>query len=170
MVRVLCRTIPQLDIIGTILEELMKSDFIMEIGMPLVYSYKMKSLVIFIKPKPNDKDRANSIEKVFQNCTVEYSTFILETDTPPVSTEIKFNEEMNQPVQEEERLPADVVSNSSTPSRSSSFATISENETNDMCIWESVKEQKREIEQLYKIVFIVTIGNFFLSLYIKFDL
>jgi hypothetical protein len=153
MVRVLCRTIPQLDNIGTILEELMRDGFIMEIGMPLVYAYKMKSLVIFIKPKPNNKERANSIEKVIQKCKVDYSTFILVSDNPSAPTEIKLNEKMNKTIQETEK-----------------DTTIPENETNDMCIWESVQEQKREIEQLYTVVFIVTIGNLFLSLYIFFDL
>merc|ERR1712034_284431 len=50
VVRICSRTIAQLQSINTILKELIQHNYIEEIGMPLDYSYKFKSLVLFIKP------------------------------------------------------------------------------------------------------------------------
>jgi len=51
IVRVSCRTIPQLDNIALITKELVKCHLIAEIGMePLEYSVKMKSMLLFLKP------------------------------------------------------------------------------------------------------------------------
>jgi hypothetical protein len=148
MVRVLCRTIPQLDTIGSILEELMKNDFIKEIGMPLEYSCKMKTLVLFIKPR--HVSLINSIEKVFQKCTAGYTVIIIEASKDSsVVAEKKLNKlETDNSVQEREKI-----------------AIIPPNETN-MCICECAEE----IEQLYTVVFIITFANMILSLYIIFDL
>jgi len=49
VVRICSRTIAQLQSIHTILKELIQHNYIEEIGMPLDYSYKFKSLVLFIK-------------------------------------------------------------------------------------------------------------------------
>lgn len=145
--RVCCRTIQQLDNIAAILKEVMKFDFIMEIGMPLEYFYKMKSLVLFIKPK--NKHLANSIVRVFYR----YPNMIVETKDPSVSTEKKLNElEMNDSVQKGEKS-----------------ATIAEN-GRKRCILKSAKEDRRET-QGYKFRFLLFLkmSFIFLSLYYIFD-
>jgi len=50
VVRICSRTVPQLENLNAILKELLQHNYIEEIGMPLNYAYKMKSLVLFIKP------------------------------------------------------------------------------------------------------------------------
>jgi hypothetical protein len=151
IVRVSCRTIQQLDNIGSILEKLMTVDFIMEIGMPLEYSYKMKSLVLFIKPK--NEPISNSIENVFQKCKFCYRHFIIEVEHPSVAADKFFKElETNNSVQEGTKV-----------------ATIPQNGTK-ISIFKSAEEEKREMEQLYTIVLILTMGIMFLLLYIMFDL
>jgi len=50
IVRICCRTPAQLQNIVPLLSQLMKQKLVVEIGMPLKYEYKMKSLVLFIKP------------------------------------------------------------------------------------------------------------------------
>jgi hypothetical protein len=95
IVRVRCRTIQQLDNIAAILKELMLFDFIMEIGMPVEYSYKMKSLVLFIKPK--DKEASNIIANLFETNPCRYRYLIVETEDPSVSAE-KFLKELTKEV------------------------------------------------------------------------
>jgi len=142
IVRVSCRTIPQLDRIGSILEELMTFDFIMEIGIPLEYSYKMKSLVLSIKAK--NKHISNSIENVFKKSKLCYHHFTIEVKRPSDAAENFLKEqETNNSVQEEEKV-----------------ATITQN----------AGKTEHEVEQLYTITFILTTGCMFLWLYIMFDL
>lgn len=50
IVRVCCRTTEQLQNIVPLLSQLMKKKIVLEVGMPLIYEHKMKSLVLFIKP------------------------------------------------------------------------------------------------------------------------
>jgi len=73
-VRVCCRSILQLDNIPLIIKELIKTHLIKEIGMPLEYSYKMKSLVLFLKPP--DIESSIKIVKKLQKCSIKYSYLV----------------------------------------------------------------------------------------------
>jgi len=150
IVRVCCRTIEQLDNIGSILEELMKVDFVMEIGMPLEYVYKMKSLVLFIKPK--HKFLRKSLEHAFEESNLEYSCITIEVKYPSVAARKLLKDlETNNSVQKEETI-----------------ATIPQNGTN-MSNSESAGERKREMEKLHTTLLILTIGIIVLLLYIMFE-
>jgi len=70
IIRICCRTLEQLDNITLIVKELLKEHLIEEIGMPLEYTYKMKSLVIFLKPA--DILSSKKIDYVFQQCVIKY--------------------------------------------------------------------------------------------------
>jgi len=129
IVRVCCRTIKHLDNIGMIIKELMKLDLIMEIGMPLEYSYKMKSLVLFIKPKT----KSLIIEKVFQKCTVRYPYCTVVDEDPSVAAEKKLNElEVNDSVQEVEKAAATIAQNEASKCMLKSTKK-EENETEEVC-------------------------------------
>jgi hypothetical protein len=140
-----------------ILKELMQFDFIMEIGMPLEYSYKMKSLVLFLKPK--NERLSNTIEKVFKKCKLRYPhvilAVILDNEHPSLAAEKKLNElETNNSAQEGRKI-----------------ATISQKEKN-MCRLELAEEERREMEELCNItlLLLLKIGMIFLLLYNIFDL
>merc|ERR1712096_63571 len=70
VVRICCKTIAQLQSINAILNELMHHMYIQEIGMPLNYAYKMKSLVLFIKPF--DVTCSKKIESKFKNSGLNF--------------------------------------------------------------------------------------------------
>jgi hypothetical protein len=151
IVRVCCRTIEQLDNIGSILEELMKVDFIMEIGMPFEYFYEMNRLVLLIKPK--DNKFSNSIEHAIKERNLGSAYVTVEEKDPSIAAE-KFLKELetNNSVQEREKVP-----------------TIPQNRTK-MSLRESAAEKKREIKKLHTILLMLTINFIFLLLYIIFDL
>merc|ERR1712096_146431 len=143
IVRASCRTIPQLDKIGSILEELMTFNFIIEIGIPLEYSYKMKSLVLFINAK--NKRIGNSIKNVFEESKLDYRHFMIKVENPSVAAEKVLKEqETNNSVQEEAKV-----------------ARIPQNGTK-LSNWKSAEKRTREIEQLHSILCILTMGFIFL--------
>jgi len=81
IVRILCRTITQLDNIPLIIKELIKFHLIEEIGMkPLAYSSKMKSLVLFFKP--TGETSRQKIVQVFQKCSFKYHHLVIHVDYP----------------------------------------------------------------------------------------
>jgi len=176
IVRVSCRTIEQLDNIAIILKLLMKFDFIMEIGMPLEYSYKMKSLLLFIKPKHNSL--SNSIAKVFQKCTVDYPLFIIEDEHTSVAAEKKLNEvakEVSEIAEKEKvqtemekvqtctsNLPTDM--NNSVQERRKPAHLFCQNGTN-MCILTSAEEGRRARELFDTLLLFLKMSIIFLYLY-----
>lgn len=76
IVRVCCRTIDQLKYIDTIVELLLKYGLVVEIGMPLEFNPRMKTLVLFIKPK--DIHACIKLTIVFKNCSFGYSHLVLQ--------------------------------------------------------------------------------------------
>lgn len=70
VVRVCSRTVSQLQNTAIILEKLIDENLIDEIGMPLDYAYKMKSLVLFIRPK--NMDATEKIEMKFRSSGLNY--------------------------------------------------------------------------------------------------
>jgi len=80
IVRVSCQTIAQLDNIALIMEELVKFNLIVEVGMePLAYSDKMNSLVVYFKPA--DLISSQKIDYVFQNYSsnsLEYHHLVID--------------------------------------------------------------------------------------------
>merc|ERR1712072_937180 len=74
------RRIKQLDHIAVMLEELMNFGLIKEIGMPVEYSYKMKSLVLFITPKKLHESAI--ISKVFSTSSIQFPNTIVEVARP----------------------------------------------------------------------------------------
>jgi hypothetical protein len=92
IIRVCCRTVPQLDNIPLILHELIKFHLIEEIGMPLEYSYKMKSLVLFLKPR--SEPASSKLDRVFQRCTFAYHHLVVEVLHPNTATKVTFKDEI----------------------------------------------------------------------------
>jgi hypothetical protein len=80
IVRVCCRTLKQLDNIGLILTKMVKFGLIQEVGMPLTYIYKMKTLVLFIKP--TSPDATSKVESVFNACSFGYHHVVMEVHYP----------------------------------------------------------------------------------------
>jgi len=76
VVRVCSRTVSQLQNTAIILEKLIDENLIDEIGMPLDYAYKMKSLVLFIKPK--DTNATEKIEMKFRSSGLNYHLTIFD--------------------------------------------------------------------------------------------
>jgi len=70
IVRVSCRSVVQLDNITSIMKKLLKTHLIAEIGMPLEHSFKMKSLVLFLKP--TNMKSSMKLDLVFQKSSFEY--------------------------------------------------------------------------------------------------
>jgi hypothetical protein len=176
IVRICCRTIQHLDNIAVILEELMKVDFIMEIGMPLEYSYKLKTLVLFIKPK--HYSLRNSIAQVFQKCTVDYPLFLVDEEDSSVAAEEKLNEEAKElsEIAEEEIVQTEMenvqtcTSNLPVDMNNSiqEGGKPAQNETN-MCITTSPEEERRERELFDCLLLFLKMGSVFLYLYFMFD-
>jgi hypothetical protein len=61
--------------ISFIIKELLTFGLIKEIGMPLQYDYKMKTLVLFIKP--TDVEAMTKLDHVFQRCNFGYSHLVI---------------------------------------------------------------------------------------------
>merc|ERR1712096_81462 len=53
-------------------------DLIEEVGMPLKYSYKMKTLVLFIKP--TNMDSQEKLDREFQTSSFGYHHFVINSD------------------------------------------------------------------------------------------
>jgi len=91
IVRVCCRTIAQLENISRMMKELLLSDLIQEVGMPLEYTYKMKTLVIFIKPV-NVVSRMK-LTYVFEECSLKYNNVAIDVESPTIAAKEIFKEE-----------------------------------------------------------------------------
>jgi hypothetical protein len=89
IIRVSCRNIVQLDNIALIMKGLMKFHLIAEIGMePLSYSFKMKSLVLLIKP--TDAASSKKLDYVFQKYSLtsfKYHHLVIDVECPVVRNE-----------------------------------------------------------------------------------
>lgn len=83
IVRVCCRTVIQLENITVILQELIKSNLVEEIGMPLEHSYNLKSLVLFLKP--SDIESSLKLDHVFKACSFGYHHLLLDVEYPTVA-------------------------------------------------------------------------------------
>jgi len=75
IVRICCRSLIQLDNITLIMKELLEGDLIEEIGMPLEYAYKMKTLVLFIKP--TDFASTEKLAELFENSSFHYHHIVI---------------------------------------------------------------------------------------------
>jgi hypothetical protein len=82
VVRICSRTVTQLQHTAIIVAKIIDENLIEEIGMPLDYAYKMKSLVLFIKPV--DKDATRKIEKKFRNSGLKFHITVFDVKNPYV--------------------------------------------------------------------------------------
>jgi hypothetical protein len=80
VVRICSRTVGQLQHTTPLLKELLQYDYIEEIGMPLDYAYKMKSLVLFIKPI--DAECSKKIECFFRNSGFNFHITVFDVKNP----------------------------------------------------------------------------------------
>jgi hypothetical protein len=116
--------------------------------MPLEYSNKMKSLVLFIKPK--NKKICKNIEEVFDRCKFRYPQSVVEVNHPEVAAE-KFSKEvkMNNSIQKGQKVAQNVT---------------------HMCILESAKEETREMTEFFNptLLVLLKIGLIFFSLFLIF--
>lgn len=85
VVRICARTVPQLRNTATILYPLINENLIEEVGMPLKYAYKMKSLVLFIKPQ--DQKATEIIESRFRNSGFNYHITVFDVKNPYLKEE-----------------------------------------------------------------------------------
>jgi CRISPR/Cas system-associated protein endoribonuclease Cas2 len=144
IIRVCCRSFGQIDNIPLILNELFEYKLIEAVGMPVKYSYQMKTLVLFIKPTNTDSQR--KLYRVFQKISLNYHHFLIESKYPTI--EVNENtDDMNNSVQKGEKPEA-----------------IPQNETN-ICIFKSAGEEVFETEELLQFLLLfLKIGLIFLSL------
>jgi len=94
IVRVCCRTVVQLENISLIMKELLISDLIQEVGMPLQYSYKMKTLVLFIKPV--NVESTIRLNHVFRECSFKYNHDVIVVGYPTAPTNKIFKKNRNK--------------------------------------------------------------------------
>lgn len=80
IVRVCVRTMVQLNEIPQIVKELIKFNLIQEIGMPLEFSYKMKSLLLFVKPV--DLKSSMEICHVLKASSFQYRYIVIDVGYP----------------------------------------------------------------------------------------
>merc|ERR1711925_5352 len=80
IIRVCCRTVGQLDNIALIMQEFLKNDLIEEVKMPLEYFYKMRSLVLFLKPM--DVMSSMKMDYVFKKSSFEYHHLVIDIENP----------------------------------------------------------------------------------------
>jgi len=90
IVRVCCRSVVQLDNITPIMKVLVEAHLIEEVGMPLEYSYKMKSLVLFLKP--TDMEASMHLDQVFEICSFEYHHLVTDVKHPTTAKKEKIEE------------------------------------------------------------------------------
>jgi len=92
IVRVCVRTMVQLNEIPQIVKELIKFNLIQEIGMPLEFSYKMKSLLLFVKPV----DLKSSIEicHVLKASSSQYRYIVIDVGYPTEAAQEILEESM----------------------------------------------------------------------------
>jgi len=155
ILRVCCRTIPQLDNVASILTELMIFGFIMEIGMPLEYSYKMKSLVLFIKPK--NEHSKNTIKQVFENCKYRFPVFLIDAEDPSVAIEKLLNELINDSAQEGEKPAMTDAQHESTEEEEEEKPALTDAQNGST--------EEKELEACYsRLLFFFKVGILFLSL------
>jgi len=80
VVRICSRTTSQLQSTNAILKELLKHNYIEEVGMPLDYNYKFKSLVLFIKPF--DVKCSEKIASKFRDSGLNFHITVFDVMTP----------------------------------------------------------------------------------------
>jgi hypothetical protein len=85
IIRVCCRTVVQLDHITVIMTEFLKAHLIEEVKMPLKYSYKMRSLVLFLKPA-NILKSSMKLDYVFQKSSFQYHHLVIDIEPPEYPT------------------------------------------------------------------------------------
>jgi len=152
---------------------LMTFDFIMEIGMPLEYSYKMKSLVLFMKPKHNSS--SNSITKVFEKCVFGYRCLIVQAKDPSVVAEKKSNELTKKltKIVKEEKVRAgieNVLTCTSALPKAMNNSVPQEGPTQQGTNMSFLKSTDETIGELLKpLLFILIIDIIFLSICLIFD-
>jgi len=93
IVSVYCRSIIQLENITRIVKELLESRLIEEVGMPLNYSHKFKTLVVHLKPV--DKKSITKVNQVFQNCIFEYHHVVSDVENPKAVAKESLEEKDN---------------------------------------------------------------------------
>jgi hypothetical protein len=87
LIRICCRTFEQLRDIDSRMKIILEANLVAEIGLPIEYKYKMKTLVIYIKPI--DTKSKIKIRDVFKNSTVAYPIVQKQTPTSNNSDESK---------------------------------------------------------------------------------
>lgn len=80
VVRICSRTVAQLQNTAIIIEKVIDENLIEEIGMPLDWFYKMKSLILFIKPV--DQNATMQIEKKFRNSGLNFHITVFDVKNP----------------------------------------------------------------------------------------
>jgi hypothetical protein len=80
VVRIICRTRIQLQHLNAVFKEIIQHKYIEEIGMPLHWAYKMKQLVVFIKPF--DAKCSKKIEDKFKNCGLNFHITVFDVKNP----------------------------------------------------------------------------------------
>jgi len=93
ILRVCCSSVVQFDNITLIMKKLLKLRLIEEIGMPLEYFHKMKSLVLFIKPM--DAESSKKLYHMFQKCSFKYHNVLLDIKSPNAPAKETFQVSAN---------------------------------------------------------------------------
>jgi len=83
IVRVCCRTIDQIKNIPLIIKELIQCNLIKEIGMPLEYAYKMKSLLLFLKPV--NVQLHKKLDHVFEEHPLKFYHLVIDVEYSTVA-------------------------------------------------------------------------------------
>jgi hypothetical protein len=86
LVRVCCRTFDQLEDVSSATEMVFQKNLIAEIGMPLEHSYRMKTLVMYLKPV--DAQSSIEIYNIFNQRTCAYRLLLV--NPPKSQTKEKF--------------------------------------------------------------------------------
>jgi len=84
IVRISVRNRDQIENINSIMKELLELFLIDEIGMPMEYAEKFRSLVLFLRPV--DIESTNKIHQVFQESPFQFNRVVLGVEYPTTAT------------------------------------------------------------------------------------
>merc|ERR1711964_239477 len=81
-----------------------------KIGMPSEYNYKMKTLVLFLKP--TNAESSTMMDKVFQQCNFGYSHVVIEVPYPTTAAKNVFEKQQSISNMEYDGTSEDVMRSS----------------------------------------------------------
>jgi hypothetical protein len=75
------------------MKDLLELNLIEEIGMPVKYAYKMRTLVLFLKPV--DFVSTMKLHLAFEKCVFQYNHYVIDIECPTATVHENFKKRFN---------------------------------------------------------------------------